>query len=699
MKKFLLLLFLNSAFCIVHCTLCFAQNPGEWVWLHGDSITNNPGNFGTQGIPSQSNEPPSLYAACQWTDLSGNFWLFGGVQGSGVQYGDLWKYDPISNEWTWIKGSGIANDTGYYGIQGVASPANRPPDISWGAFSWTDLNNNLWMFGGIASGYRIHSDLWKYNISSNEWTWVKGPHAANQPAVYGTQGMPSPTNNPNGRQEVTTRWVDSTGNLWLFGGCGIGLTNLNDVWKYDILTNEWSWMKGSQYSNDQAIYGVLGIENSSNTPDGRYAWSGWKDNAGNFWLLGGLDSLSVRNDLWRFSPNTNNWTWMNGSSVAGTLGTDGTKCILGTLHFPSATTESRSVWTDPNGDFWIRCWGYTYFTSLWKYCVDSNEWMVVNGDSVYSNYGRWGVKGVSDPSNMPPGLLGAMSWSDSNGHLYMFGGEGGPWYNTLWMYTIDPCCGSCSQFSPVQSFSVSDSTICPGTCIDVNNFSQSYTSYHWIFFPGGSPSTSSDFNPQNICYNTPGSYGVTLIATRCNGTDTLTLNNYITVFPQPSSQAITQSYDTLFAIAGTGTYQWYFNNNIISGATDYFYVAPASGDYNVVATDTNGCEVEAAIFNVTAGLTPAFTEGDGINLYPNPVTDKLMLHYSQATNGTSPQGVLRTYEISIYNMVGEIVYSVVDTRRRSNGNKEVDCRLLPLGVYWLEVSSNDNIFRAKFIKQ
>jgi hypothetical protein len=65
---------------------------------------------------------------------------------------------------------------------------------------------------------------------------------------------------------------------------------------------------------------------------------------------------------------------------------------------------------------------------------------------------------------------------------------------------------------------------------------------------------------------------------------------YITVYPFPPAQGILQSGDTLYANAGAVTYQWYFNNNLIPGATNYFYVAPASGDYNVVATDGNGCE-------------------------------------------------------------------------------------------------------------
>ena len=46
-----------------------------------------------------------------------------------------------------------------------------------------------------------------------------------------------------------------------------------------------------------------------------------------------------------------------------------------------------------------------------------------------------------------------------------------------------------------------------------------------------------------------------------------------------------------------GVYQWYYDGILIPGATDYFYIAPQSGNYNVVATDANDCEVEAVIFD------------------------------------------------------------------------------------------------------
>jgi PKD repeat protein len=239
-----------------------------------------------------------------------------------------------------------------------------------------------------------------------------------------------------------------------------------------------------------------------------------------------------------------------------------------------------------------------------------------------------------------------------------------------------------SAMLPVSAFA-SVNPICPGTCASFQNLSLRATSYLW-FFPGGSPAFSSDVNPSSICYNTPGSYDVTLIATSAQSSDTLTLMNFVTVYPYPPPQGITQSGDTLFANPGAVSYQWYYNGVAITGATDYFYVTVLNGDYNVVATDVNGCEVEAVIFNVTSVDDP----GDAWSplIYPNPVDETLFVNRYQL-NETAD-------EISVYNVLGAKLYPAVDGRLWT-----VDCGLLPAGMYYIEISSAGKIFRSKFIKK
>ena len=240
---------------------------------------------------------------------------------------------------------------------------------------------------------------------------------------------------------------------------------------------------------------------------------------------------------------------------------------------------------------------------------------------------------------------------------------------------------------PVAVFSAPNH-ICPGTCTDFTNLSVNANSFQW-FFSGANPGVSTDVNPVQICYNSPGQYDVMLIATNANGVDTLLLHNFITVYPQPAPQGIAQSGDTLIANQGAVSYQWYHDGVLIPGATDYFYVAPQSGNYNVVATDNNGCEVEAVIFDVVAGLQSA-VDNPQLMLFPNPVANTLTVN-CYALNETATM-------ISICNVIGE---KIITVQRASSGQQRtaLDVSFLSKGMYWIELDNGENIFRAQFMKE
>jgi PKD repeat protein len=245
------------------------------------------------------------------------------------------------------------------------------------------------------------------------------------------------------------------------------------------------------------------------------------------------------------------------------------------------------------------------------------------------------------------------------------------------------------DFIPAAIFSA-DNHICPGTCTDFTNLSQNATSYIWTF-PGANPGVSTDANPMQICYNIPGQYSVTLIASNSNGSDTLTLLNFMTVYPQPSPQGIMQSGDTLFANQGAISYQWFHDGNLITGATDYFYIAGQSGNFNVVATDANGCEVEAAIFDIIANATPlSERDGSGVRLSPNPVNDDLTIQF----NNLSVEDI----GIEIYNAAGEKVYSGT-TKYSLNSTLKVDVRNFATGLYCLKAIQGSENSATIFIKQ
>jgi hypothetical protein len=333
-----------------------------------------------------------------------------------------------------MKGTGIPNDSiGNYGIVGVPAVTNQPPCRSWGAQSWVDLNGNLWMFGGednnTVAPYGF-SDLWKYDIAANMWTWMKGPDIPGQPGIYGIKGVPNILNNPPPSIENAASWTSNSGDLYLLEHTS------NALWKYNIASNMWTWIKGAPAS--PVVYGIKGVEDSLNNPGGS-AYSRWKDNNGFFWKFdgGGL--------LWRYNPATNNWTWMSGNLSYVSVSNYGTKCISSPQNLPCGRNEGRAAWEDADGNFWL-FGGYSFYSAgglsdMWMYNVSSNQWTWAAGDSTLNASANYGTLGVSSPSNNPGYKEGAVGWTGNNGHLYLFGGFGyNSSTNALWRFTIDTLC-------------------------------------------------------------------------------------------------------------------------------------------------------------------------------------------------------------------------------------------------------------------
>jgi len=280
--------------------------------MNGSNLVNQCGVSGPQGIFAPTNVPGSRVDAVSWTDASGNFWLFGGygcdLIGSLGMLNDLWEYS--AGEWAWMSGAQVSNQSGIYGTQGKSAPGNIP-GARWSSGTWADASGNLWLFGGTgldsAATLNVLNDLWEYNASSGQWTWIGGANVCCQAATYGTLGTPAAGNIPGSRAGAVS-WVDKAGNFWLLGGSGYGLgatTNLNDLWKYN--SGEWTWTGGSNLMDQPGTYGTEGTANSANVPGGRFGLVVWTDASGDFWLFGGSGNDSTGasgdlNDLWEYQP-------------------------------------------------------------------------------------------------------------------------------------------------------------------------------------------------------------------------------------------------------------------------------------------------------------------------------------------------------------------------------------------------------------
>ena len=364
----------------------------------------------------------------------------------------------VARNWTWKGGSIVMRARGVSGTQGTAAAGNVP-GARLGAMAWNGSAGQRWLFGG--TGYDAAgnsgdlSDLWSYNQNTGQWTWVSGPNSISGNGTYGTQGIAAVGNVPSSRKNSAT-WTDATGRLWLFGGYhdNTGHGYLNDLWSYEPGTGLWTWVGGSSTSdgsntvctNALGVYGTQGVAAAGNTPGARLGSVTWIDTAGTFWLHGGVGcdsagTLSFLNDLWSFKPSTNQWTWVGGSNTAGATGVYGTRGVAAVGNVPGARQAAVS-WLDSAGRMWLHggngvdSIGATgNLNDLWYYDPTTNRWIWMSGSNVINAAGIYGTSG-----NAPGARNAAQSWTDSQGHFLMFGGNGqdsqgnGGWLNDLWSY-------------------------------------------------------------------------------------------------------------------------------------------------------------------------------------------------------------------------------------------------------------------------
>ncbi len=433
-----------------------------WTWIAGSSTPEIAGNYGQVGIESPGRFPGSRRGSSAWVDSSGKVWIFGGRGLSASRLNDLWRFDPVSKNWTWMSGSNSADAIGVYNGTNSAHPGARSS-----AASWLDGSGNLWLFGGegfgTSSGSGALADLWKYDPSTGNWTYVKGSSSVYDVAVTGDQGVAATGNMPGGVTSAIT-WNDST-SLWFYGGFGKVAGGyggyydwLNDLWKYDISSGNWTWMKGTNELGAIGVYGSKGVAAAANRPGSRSSSASWVDSAGNFWMYGGYgytDDFSDSGylaDTWKYTPGTNNWTWMGGSLELTEKPAYGNLNVANAGNNPGSRNTPLS-WAVPGGNGWVysgEIFNYDgtelWWSDLWEFNSASAQWTWRGGPKPHLPKPDYGSKGIVSSSNQPGARTGAATWQTADGDLWMLGGGGIDTSSTLGLlndlWRFDPDTGN-----------------------------------------------------------------------------------------------------------------------------------------------------------------------------------------------------------------------------------------------------------------
>lgn len=268
-------------------------------------------------VESYRNMPSGVSLSSFWTS-NNNLYKFGGITSSLTASNDFWKFNIATNNW--IKISEPTNDgAGHFGTKGVEDIANIPPALI-NTTTWTDEQGNLYLFGGrtgLSNRYNTveYDTLWKYNISTKMWSWIGGSDQPNATGNYNTLGQEHSLNSPGARYGSCS-FKDSQGNIYIYGGFFNGKSQyylLNDLWKLNMNTGQWTWLKGSLTSKE-SIVSDIGVEDPNNLPN-TLDWSldnpkpnHWVDNSGDFWIF-------VNQYMWRYRISTNSWAVMKQKKI------------------------------------------------------------------------------------------------------------------------------------------------------------------------------------------------------------------------------------------------------------------------------------------------------------------------------------------------------------------------------------------------
>ncbi|HYV94039.1 MAG TPA: PKD domain-containing protein [Chitinophagales bacterium] len=244
------------------------------------------------------------------------------------------------------------------------------------------------------------------------------------------------------------------------------------------------------------------------------------------------------------------------------------------------------------------------------------------------------------------------------------------------------------MLAPFSNFSVIDQTICEKFCEDYfDESTNNPLSWQWIF-DGGNPSASSQQDPTQVCYNTPGVYDVTLITTNAFGNDTLTLSGYITVYATPAIPAISQTGYTLTSTPAFA-YQWQLNSVDIPGATNQSYMIMQTGFYSVVVSNQQGCVSSSTLLYVLiSGVENVFGAGS-FSIDPNPSSGIFMVKWLN--------GSMDAVTIEVSNAIGQRIFSSEEKKVNENFSKTIDLSGFASGIYFLEIKFEGKFFIDKIV--
>lgn len=210
---------------------------------------------------------------------------------------------------------------------------------------------------------------------------------------------------PSGRVAHTAIWDPVNGQMLIFGGqgfVGASFDFLNQLWSYRPSTNQWSSVMSG------------GVQ----PPVRRDHVAAWDSANGQMLVFGGYDNSAHLDDLWSYSPTSNDWSQLSPASPR-----------------PLPRAAHSAVW-DPIGRQFLVYGGHNgqFLSDLWAYRPATNSWTQL---------------GLSGPTPGPRAFQSTV-WDPVNNRMLLFAGQDNSGFHTdLWAY--QPQTDSWTLISPANA--------------------------------------------------------------------------------------------------------------------------------------------------------------------------------------------------------------------------------------------------------
>ena len=260
----------------------------------------------------------------------------------------------------------------------------------------------------------------------------------------------------------------------------------------------------------------------------------------------------------------------------------------------------------------------------------------------------------------------------------------------------------------LAGFTADNTEVCEGESVSFSDISSgNVTSWEWIF-EGGSPASSTSQNP-TVTYSNAGVYDVSLTVSDGTNTNTLSLEDYISVIVAPDSPDKPEGPDVVFSNPGqtnnysvnevffADSYVWQLNpsdaglitengNECTIDWTDYW-----EGTVNLSVKAVNDCgesdfSESLEIFVILTDINENLVRE--ISVFPNPNNGEFILSFG----GNQAE----TIDIKVLDNLGKVVYESSDIFPDEN-KLELNLKNLDTGIYFILINSENGILNEKII--